>query len=263
MKKKTVVIAIAIICLLLLLRGCIIRVPEIKGVVLDAATRQPVEGAWVRSSMELNTKTVGGDSHSSLTLSVPHTRTDKDGRFTIPSKTLTKPIPPFGFGTEVLSIRVGASTPDDREGVVRYFGGYYKRDFGKGDGDLGRLLWSFGRKIELQIKPVERTEEDYFHHLQSMYNSCISDRDDGCDEWELDYAIRKHERYLYKFPIRVEIRSHQSIILEQLGLLYKGQRKYKNAIENLKKAREIRFFQPQSLDNEIEIIKRLFEHKQE
>jgi tetratricopeptide (TPR) repeat protein len=76
----------------------------------------------------------------------------------------------------------------------------------------------------------------------------------GCDEWELDFAIAKHERYLEKHLGAEQTRSHNSIILEQVGHLYEKQGEFEKAIEYLKKAKEIRFFRPQDLQNEIERI---------
>src|SRR3972149_7158489 len=82
------------------LAGCKLDTPEIRGIVLDSETKEPVEGAWVRASIEITTKTVGGDVHSDISLDRPHTRTGKDGRFVIPSKSFQKPSIPIGFGTK-------------------------------------------------------------------------------------------------------------------------------------------------------------------
>jgi len=232
-------LGILLVCLL----GCSIETPEIRGVVLDAETKQPVEGAWVHATIELNTKTVQGDVHNALSVDRPHTRTDKQGKFIVPSKKFKKPYPPLGFGTEVLSFRVGISTVDDKGGGVRYFGGYYKRDFGKGDGDLKEVLRRDVIELNIHIKPVERSESEYFHHLQSLYSYCLSGRfsveapavEGGCDEWELDYAIAKHERYLEKNRILAEEGKSRGYgaALEQLAYLYEKKGDIKMAIKTL------------------------------
>src|SRR4030042_2947743 len=98
--------------------GCNIRTPEIQGIVLDENTKQPVEGAWVTATLGIKTKTVAGDTRRYLSVEVPHKRTDKAGRFTIPSKRFKKPSFPFGFGTNVESFGVGASTVDDKGGSI-------------------------------------------------------------------------------------------------------------------------------------------------
>ena len=173
--------------------GCNIKTPEIHGVVLDEDTKQPVEGAWVRATLDLESKTIQGDVTSYLSVDSPHTRTDEHGKFLIPSRTFKKPPFPVGFGTEAISFGIGAATIDDRGGRINL----------KGE-KLGEFIGK--KKFELTIYsgPVERTEAEYSSHLQSLYKYCLTGRssvevpavEGGCDEWELNYAIAKHERYL-------------------------------------------------------------------
>jgi hypothetical protein len=234
---------IILVCLL----GCSIETPEIRGVVLDTETKRPVEGAWVHATIELNTKTVQGNVHNALSVDRPHTRTDKQGKFIVPSKRFKKPYPPLGFGTEVLAFRVGISTVDDKGGGVRYFGGYYKRDFGKGDGDLKEVLRRDAIELNIHIKPVERSESEYFHHLQSLYSYCLSGRfsveapavEGGCDEWELDYVIAKHERFIKRLgePKTMDQRIHYAGTMKQLAYLYKQKGDYVKALETFKKVK--------------------------
>lgn len=267
--------------------GCNIKTPEIKGIVLDAETKQPVEGAWVGANVELNTKTVGGDVHSALSLDEPHTRTDKQGRFIIPSKRIKKPFPPVGFGAEVLSFRVGASTVDDKGGSVKYFGGYYKRDFGKGDGDLQKILRKDVIELTIYLKPEERTESEYFSHLQALYNYCLTGRffvevpavEGGCDAWELDYVIRKHEQYLekYKNPKIIENppygiskwnKIHKySAVFKNLAYLYKKKGDYKKALILFKEVkgfdeRHGSSFSVKEYESQIKELEQLLQQKQ-
>jgi hypothetical protein len=178
---------------LLGLIGCSIRTPEIQGIVLDEKTKQPVEGAWVRATLDLKSKTIQGDVTSYLSVDSPHTRTDKHGKFLIPSKSFKKPPFPIGFGTKAINFGIGAATIDDRGGRINLKGEELEKFLGK-------------KKVELTIYsgPVERTEAEYSSHLQSLYKYCLTGRssvevrptEGGCDEWELNYAIAKHERYL-------------------------------------------------------------------
>jgi tetratricopeptide (TPR) repeat protein len=214
--------------LLFFVAGCNIKTPEIRGVVFDAETKQPVEGAWVRASIEIYTKTVGGDVHSSLSIDEPHTRTDKQGRFVIPSMSFKKPAFPVGFGTEVVNVGIGASTSDDKGGRMNLKEEKLKEFLGR-------------NTVELTIysTPIKRNEEEYFTHLQSLYNYCITGRsgvevplvEKGCDEWELNYAITKHEKYLerYSNPTKDQI-THYSIALANLAYLYKRKGDYEKAI---------------------------------
>lgn len=233
------------------LTGCNIKTPEIRGIALDATTKKPVEGAWITATLGIKTKTVAGDVHRYLSVENPHTRTDKSGTFVIPSKGFKKPPFPFGFGTDVESFGVGASTVDDRGGSL----------------SLMELLGKTKAEITVYIKPEHTadTEREYFTYLQGLYNYCLTGRfyvevpavEGGCDEWELNYVVNKHEKYFKRYPKTEETRSHYSIILEQLGYLYERKGEYEKAIESLEKAKAIRFFRPQDLDSEIKRLQQI------
>ena len=68
------------------LTGCDLKTPEIRGVVLDVETKQPVE-AWGTATLDVYNKTVGGDVHHSFF--VGKTSTDKEGKFLLPSEDFT------------------------------------------------------------------------------------------------------------------------------------------------------------------------------
>ena len=238
------------------LSACEIKTPEIHGIVLDAETKEPVEGAWISATIGVKTKTVGGDVGQMISLDPPHTRTDKEGKFLIPAKKINKAPLPISFGSEIDSFGIGAITIDDRRGGLALKGEELK-DFLKKD----------TISIQIKIKYIERTEAEYFSHLQSLFNYCLTGRfgievppvEGGCDEWELNFAIFKHEIYLEKHPITEKTRSHNSIILEQLGHLYEKKGEFEIAIKYLTKAKEIRYFRPQDLEHEIERIKKKLE----
>ena len=177
--------------LLIGLAGCNIKTPEVRGVVLDAETSQPVEGAWVHATLQIKTKTIQGNVQTVLRVEPPHTKSDKNGAFVIPPKEFQKPSFPAGFGTDIENFTINASTLDDKSD------GFYLKEYeGK-------------KKIEviLHVKPWKEgmtNEREYFSYIQSLFNYCLVGRlgvevppvEGGCDEWELDYAITKHERYL-------------------------------------------------------------------
>ncbi len=209
--------------------GCSIKTPEIRGVVLDEETKQPVEEAWITATLGIKTKTVGGDVHKYLSVEMPHTRTDKSGRFIIPSKRFKKPSFPIGFGTDVETFGVGASTVDDRGGSL----------------NLMEFLGKRKADVTIYIKPdhTKDTEGEYFTYLHGLYNYCLTGRfyvevppsEGGCDEWELNYAITKHERYLERFKKVVEERGY-STALDQLAYLYEKKDDYGRAIETFRKS---------------------------
>jgi tetratricopeptide (TPR) repeat protein len=212
--------------------GCSVKTPEIHGVVLDEETKQPVEEAWVRATLDLKSKTIQGDVTSYLSVDSPHTRTDKNGKFLIPSKTFKKPPFPIGFGTEAINFGIGAATVDDRGGRINLKGEKLEEFLGK-------------KKIELTIYsgPVERTEAEYSSHLQSLYKYCLTGRssvevppiEGGCDEWELNYAIAKHERYLEKYREHIE-KEVNTVIFDHLSYLYEKKGDLNKAVEALKKS---------------------------
>ncbi len=221
---------ILFVILLLSLVGCSIKTPEISGIVLDEEAGQPVEGAWIHATLEIETKTIQGNVANVLSVDPPHTRTGRDGRFMIPSRKFKKPLPPVGFGTEVKSFGVSATTIDDKSG------GFYLKDYER------------KKKIEVTIyvKPWEKglkDEGEYFSYIQSLYRYCLSGRfgvevppvEGGCDPWELDFAIRKHERYLERFKIIIEERGYSSAI-DQLAFLYEKKGDYEKTIEILNKS---------------------------
>ena len=260
---------------ILLLSGCAIRTPQINGLVLDEETKQPVPDAWVSATMELNIDTVAGRVNYVFSVDKPHTRSDKEGRFVIPSKNIKKPL---GFGTEVKSFGVGATTSDYRGGGLEI-----KDKVGAwGDVEVTIYLSSVDKSDEEQIaaymkdgvkkeRAMEIMEGERFSALQALYNYCITGRfavevpavEGGCDAWELDYAIKKHERYLEKFGPNSE---HAGGTLLQLGYLYKKIGEYFKAIEAFKKnleydkKRNIRFRRYESENQIIELEKLINEN---
>lgn len=218
--------------LLIGLAGCNIKTPEVRGVVLDAETSQPVEGAWVHATLQIKTKTIQGNVQTVLRVEPPHTKSDKNGAFVIPPKEFQKPSFPAGFGTDIENFTINASTLDDRSD------GFYLKEYeGK-------------KKIEviLHVKPWKEgitNEREYFSYIQSLFNYCLVGRfgvevppvEGGCDEWELDYAIAKHERYLEKNGKLAEEGKARGYgaALEQLSELYEKKGDFKMAIEILKK----------------------------
>jgi len=217
-------------CIFVVLTGCSIKTPEIHGVVLDAETKQPVEGAWVTATLGIKTRTIGGDSHSYLSVDPPHTRTDKNGKFVIPSRSFKKPSFPMGFGTTVETFGAGANTADDKGGSL----------------DLKEVLRKKRADITIYIEPEDRTESDYFSHLQALYNYCLTGRfavevppvKGGCDDWELDYVIAKHERYLERYRGILEERGYSSA-MDQLADLYERKGNFKMAIETFQKSMDL------------------------
>lgn len=228
LKNLAIMISVA---LLFFVAGCNIKTPGIRGVVLDAETKQPVDNAWVTATLGIKTKSVSGDVHNYLSVDLPHTRTDKNGRFIIPSKKFDKPFFPASFGTTVETFGVGANTVADKTGSVSLI-----QSLGKAQVD-----------VTIYVKPEVRTESEYFSYLQALYNYCLTGRffvevpavEGGCDAWELAYAISKHERYLtrLKEPKTVDQETHYAGTLKRLAYLYKREGDYRKSLDTFEKLR--------------------------
>ncbi|MBI4686038.1 MAG: lipoprotein [Nitrospirae bacterium] len=221
--KKT----IYLISILVLLSACNIRTPEIHGVVLDAETKQPVEGAWITATLEIASKTVQGDVHNSLF--VGKTWTDKDGKFVLPSKEFQKPSFPVSFGTRVERLSVSVAAIGKR-------GGLSLKELREKD-SLNIYLKPLTLKNELE------TEKGGSSEIRWLYEYCLSGRiglsipivEGGCDNKELNLTIAEYERYLEKFKKYGEEGKVEgySVYLEQMAYLYEKKGDYERAIETL------------------------------
>jgi hypothetical protein len=235
MRKSLLVCLVAIAALAF--AGCKISTPEIRGLVLDEATGEPVEGAWVKDLLQSTTMTVAGDTHGGVSLAELHTRTSKDGRFVIPARKIKKAPPPYGFGTTVNSYSIGAGTIDDRGGNIQF------RDEEKLKEFLKKKIIEF----TIHVSPINRTEKEEFRKLQNLDRYCTTGRgsferppvEGGCDEWELDFAITRHERFLERIgePEDMDQRIHFAGTMEQLAYLYKRKGDYSSAIETFKEVK--------------------------
>jgi len=252
MIKKSIALVLGLS--LMGLAGCEIQTPEIHGVVLDAETKQPVEGAWVHFTIEVHTKTIAGGTTAYLRVEPPHTRTNERGEFIIPAKQFETPSFPHGFGTEVGRFGLIADTIDDRQGGIgvnmRDYFIKNQKDFGMGGSDLMNWWGKDKVKVTLWIKPREALEdyEEYSAYLQGLYRYCSEGRvfverppvQGGCDEWERNYVITKNENFLsiFKEPKTKNESYYYSIIMHRLGYLYKWKGDYQKALEIFIKARD-------------------------
>ena len=234
MRGKLFLFGALIVGVLAVLSGCQLTTPEIRGVVLDAETKQPVRDAWIRASLDVKTLTGGGDVYSTLSVAPPHLRTDKNGGFVIPARHFGKTPPPLAFGTEPEYFTLGAETMDGRGGL-----------FAANEAEIKSFLKKRKVNITIYIKPEELTEAQSFSGLQALYDYCLFGRagvevppvKGGCDDWELDFAIKKHEFYLERFgdPKTSDERAYYFGISEQLADLCEKKGDLMCAITSLEK----------------------------
>ncbi len=234
-RATILLLGISLVCVY----GCDMQTPEIRGIVIDAKTEKPVEGAWIHATVWIQAKTIGGDVGRVVSLEPPHTRTGKDGKFLIPQRELKNAA--FSFGLKIDKFAIGAATIDksgQKEIATKELTSkridevIYLEDLDE--------VW----KKELAHVPAERFQEEReqreFSGLQALYNYCLTGRSSvevpsvkgGCNAWELDFAITKYERYLSKSKVsssQIQI-SHQSIAMANLAYLYKQKMDYQKAI---------------------------------
>ena len=209
-----------------------VRTPVIYGTVLDAETKQPVENAWVTATLSLKVASIQGDIHVHPSLAPPHLRTNKEGKFIIPRKSFRQPLPPIGFGMDVEGCRVSVETIDDKQGEI----------------DIVPAFWKLRTEVTVYVKPTNMTEEQYNTYLRSLYDYCTTGRSgveiptarEGCDAWELDYAIAKHESFLKRLG-QLENSDKQiryAGTLQHSGYLYKKRGDYKKALDTFAAGKE-------------------------
>lgn len=225
MNKNLVFVVLGI--LLIGLMGCEIKTPEIRGVVLDAETKQPVEGAWVTATLEVSNKTVAGDVHQSLF--VGKTWTDKKGRFVIPSKEFKKPSFPVSFGSKVESLNIAARATGVKSGGTSI----------KSLADV--------REVVINVE-YPKDELEYNSELEFLYMYIETGRVGvavpSVPEPErkeiLNLTIEAYENYLEKYrdTKTAEEIGRYSGKLRTLAYLYKKRGDYKKALGAFKKVKE-------------------------
>jgi len=221
-KRLTLILSVA---LLFLVTGCNIKTPEIKGVVLDAETKQPVEGAWVTATLDVYSKTVAGDVHQSLF--VGKTWSEKNGKFSIPSKKFKKPSFPSSFGTKTESLNIAARAVTSK--------GYISEGIG---------LVEIGEKKQILIYLKPPKDAQYYRFaISGLYDYILGGRlgvsvpsvpeEERADVFDL--AIEAYERYLEKYG---PTDSYYNDALRELGYLYKKRGDYERALKIFTRVKE-------------------------
>ena len=225
---------VAVVLACLWCASCTLSTPEIEGTVIDATTKEPVAEAWVTSSAEMKSVTVAGDVTGYRTLSRPHTRTDAKGRFVVPAHTFWKGPMTLIFPRTIENVSVSASTIDDRTA------GFYLKDY------QGKKKM----EVTIAVRPWEYRDDlrEYSASARSLFDYCTTGRmgverpsvKDGCDAWELNYAIVTNERLLSKIgtPKDMDESIYYGAALKHLAYLYKQTGDHIKALSFFQKARD-------------------------
>jgi len=221
-KRLTLILSVA---LLFLVTSCNIKTPEIRGLVLDAETKQPVENAWVTATLEVYSKTVAGDVHQSLF--VGKTWSEKNGRFVIPSKKFEKPSFPASFKNKIESLNIAARAITSK--------GYISEG-------IGLVEIDEKKQILIYLKPPKDAQY-YRSAITGLYDYILDGRlgvsvpivpeEERVDVYDL--AIEAYERYLEKYG---QTDSYYNDALRELGYLYKKRGDYERALKVFKRVKE-------------------------
>lgn len=258
MVKKLAVIVMGI--LLIGLWGCTMtRTPEIRGLVLDQETWRPVPDAWIHASLGLVLVTIAGRGGDSLSLDSPHTRTNAKGEFIIPARVFQSPFFPFILKKNYTYFGVSAETQDDRMGehqigpwgwktnidvtlYVEPWKEFLLKNRKKGGSYLGDFFLNYSGADNSRNPLIY--EEAYYSYLKTLDHYCFGGRllyekpgvHEGCDDWEMNYAIFKYENYLkeLKEPKTVDQWVSVSGTMDRLANLYKRNKNYEKALEMFK-----------------------------
>jgi hypothetical protein len=177
MKKKISMILIA--CSILMMcsscsRWLIYHKPEFKGKIIDAETKEPIEGAVV--VVYYRKETLGlGDSTTS-TIHWTEVLTDKNGEFIIPSyTTLTQPFSGEDFARFII-YKPGYESGSDFIGNPEDFflpenmGKKHETSIGMGNGVIQHIQYTYG---VVELKKLT-TREERLNALPSLPSCCSS-----------------------------------------------------------------------------------------
>jgi hypothetical protein len=248
MKKsvKTTIITLVVIITLYLVFFSVIT-PYIRGVIIDKETKKPVENAWVMAVAGTTVLTVAGDVSSYRLLTRPHTRTDKNGHFTIPPRIYFSFPPPMTFGMSTFELRIDIYAPGGKRGAVEVIEAKRAIPNSVSQDEEGIIkTWPIVRKMAVNVlipvKNVSMTQSQTTEELGWLSTYCNTGRyyfarpfvERGCDSFEADYVISELLKVVESIGtlqnINIDQRTYYAGALASLGRLYKKKGDYRKAI---------------------------------
>jgi hypothetical protein len=246
MKKsvKTTIITLVVIITLYLIFFSVIT-PYIRGVVIDKETKKPLENAWIMAVAGTTSLTVAGDVSSYHLITRPHTRTDKDGRFSIAPRIFFSFPPPLTFGMSKFELRIDIYAPGGKRGAVEVIEA--KRAIPKPvsqDEDTEIKAWPVLRNVTVSlfvlVKNVSMIQSQTTEELGWLATYCNTGRyyfarpfvEGGCDNFEADYVISELLKVVESIGTlqNIDQRTYYAGALASLGRLYKKKGDYRKAI---------------------------------
>lgn len=226
---------------------CTVKTPEIDGIVIDKETKIPVKNAWIMAVVETDTRTFGGDVSIHRLITRPRTRTNGDGRFTIPSHVYYSAPPPLGWGMRKTRLRVDVYAPGMKRGAIDIY--TYKQVGQPVPQDKEAIvnpepsLKARRLSVTIPVGQVSMSFKETKEELGWLAGYCSAGRyrfawpiiKGGCSSLEIDYLIQAYRRFVGELE---QIDSDSDDILTmlwgsqtRLAYLYKIKGNYKSALE--------------------------------
>jgi tetratricopeptide (TPR) repeat protein len=225
-KWKVILIVVAGIAALLYIFSTTFKTPEIKGVVLDAETGQPMADASIYAKWERKMRGFGGESSGGID-KVLHLKTRADGTFLIPAHTLFNFIPsPIGIKGFFYMIIYAHGYK------LKSFVFYDEASFGhpKSYEEFKKLKESKGLILRLEeIKDPETFDKN----LSEYYSGYLFYRYYKSKE-DLMYELIEYQTFIDRFPSDKRVPSY---ILGK-GSVYEKMKKFKEAAKEYQKVIE-------------------------
>lgn len=247
MKKsvKFAIMTLAAIIVLYLIFFSVIT-PYIRGVVIDKETKKPLENAWIMAVAGTTTLTVAGDVSSYHLITRPHTRTDKNGRFSILPRIFFSFPPPLTFGMSTFKLRIDIYAPGGKRAAVEVIDG--KRAIPSPvsqDEEATITAWPIVRKVAVNVlipvKHISMTQKQTKEELGWLGRYCDSGRyyfsrpfvERGCDNFEADYVISEFLKVVESIgsPQNIDQETYYAGALASLGYLFEKKGEYRKAID--------------------------------
>jgi hypothetical protein len=187
---------------------CTVRTPEIDGVVIDKEKKIPVQNAWIMAVVETDTRTFGGDVSIHRLITRPHTRTDGEGKFTIPSHVYYSAPPPLGWGMRKTRLRIDVYAPGPKRGAIDIY--TYRQVDQPVPQDKeasikpGPSLKTRSLSVTIPVSHVTMSLNDSQEELGWLAGYCSHGRyrfawpvmQGSCSLLETDYLIEAYENFL-------------------------------------------------------------------
>lgn len=236
--KKRLLRIIIFLCAMVFLYFALYTVltPSIRGVVFDEITAKPVEDAWVIATAFTGVISLAGSGGGNTYLITSrHTRTDKNGAFSIPPRFFFGIPTPLDFAKTRGNCTISVRVSDGRRAEV----------------DVHPDWWKKIISLDIPVGPKVRNVEEVRSDLNKLVSYCLSGSyapiyspytSTACDKWEMAFVIAEQEkllRLLSNLKDEIDRKVYYPRALYTLALLHKHNGEYGKALQLARKARNM------------------------